>query len=259
MTFDHYSRYYDLLYADKDYAAEADAVQGLLQRFSHRPVRTILELGCGTGRHAAALARRGYRLIGLDRSVSMIAMARDSARTLSGVRTLPCFVAGDCTAVPLRGRFDAVCALFHVLSYLTGNATVLQTFSNVRAHLEPGGVFLFDCWYGPGVLSDPPAEREKRATGAGFSLYRRAVPELHPGENTVDVHYDVAVTDMRTGATERFQELHCMRYFFLPELELMLGQAGLSLLAALAWPGLDTLPGLESWYAMIAAGHSPGT
>jgi len=57
-VFENYARYYDLLYHDKDYNAEAKFVHQLLQ--IHAPeTRSILELGCGTGSHAVLLAELG--------------------------------------------------------------------------------------------------------------------------------------------------------------------------------------------------------
>jgi methylase of polypeptide subunit release factors len=64
-VFGAYARYYDLLYRDKDYAAEAQYVHRLIQ--SHAlGARSILELGCGTGAHAVLLAGEGYRIHGVD-------------------------------------------------------------------------------------------------------------------------------------------------------------------------------------------------
>jgi len=56
-VFNDYARYYDLLYQDKDYQAEADYVAGLMKRF-HLEARSILKLGSGTGIHASLLAKK---------------------------------------------------------------------------------------------------------------------------------------------------------------------------------------------------------
>ena len=54
-----YADAYDALYADKDYDAECDLLERIFRRVG-RPVRTVLDLGCGTGAHAVRLAQRGY-------------------------------------------------------------------------------------------------------------------------------------------------------------------------------------------------------
>ena len=77
-VFDAYAAYYDLLYRDKDYAGEAAYVHGLIRRYAPG-ARDILELGCGTGRHAEALMDLGFRVTGVDRSGEMVARARERA------------------------------------------------------------------------------------------------------------------------------------------------------------------------------------
>ena len=74
-VFDKYGRYYDLLYRDKDYVAEADYVVASLRNFDQN-VRAVLEFGSGTGRHGRLLADRGLHVTGIERSESMVAAAR---------------------------------------------------------------------------------------------------------------------------------------------------------------------------------------
>lgn len=74
MVFNEYASYYDLLYRDKDYESEAAYINSLLQKY--RPdAKSILELGCGTGRHASLLAEQGYHVLGLDQSEEMLECA----------------------------------------------------------------------------------------------------------------------------------------------------------------------------------------
>ena len=67
-NFNHYSFYYDLLYADKDYPSEVQYIRGLMDKFAIQPIRSLLEIGCGTGIHASALATQGLNVLGIDRS-----------------------------------------------------------------------------------------------------------------------------------------------------------------------------------------------
>ncbi|MDP3028836.1 MAG: class I SAM-dependent methyltransferase [Deltaproteobacteria bacterium] len=77
-VFSNYARYYDLLYRDKDYAAEAEYVAGLIRKF-HPSAESILELGSGTGKHALLLARKGFEVHGVELSEEMINIARSNA------------------------------------------------------------------------------------------------------------------------------------------------------------------------------------
>ena len=66
-VFYSYAQYYDLLYREKDYPGEVDYVDALIKKYAVNDARTILDLGCGTGGHAILLARKGYRVTGVDR------------------------------------------------------------------------------------------------------------------------------------------------------------------------------------------------
>ena len=93
-TFDAYAAYYDLLYADKDYAAESDWIHGLIQDL--RPgASSLLELGCGTGGHALHLARKGYSITGIDLSERMVALANAHAGREKWNTTIPSFETAD--------------------------------------------------------------------------------------------------------------------------------------------------------------------
>ena len=226
-VFDHYARYYDLLYRDKDYATEAAYVAALLQE--HAPgAATLVELGCGTGTHAELLARLGYTVHGVDMSEAMVerANARRAALAPELAARLS-FSVGDARSVRLGVRADAVISLFHVMSYQSTNADLGAAFETARAHLAEGGLFLFDCWHGPSVLTDPPVLRIKRLADQAIEVERIAEPTLHYNDNLVDVHYDVRITELASGVRQQLHETHRMRYLFPVELDLFAEQAGM--------------------------------
>lgn len=216
-VFGHLARCYDLLYGDKDYAGEAGFAHGLLQK--HAPgVRTILELGCGTGAHAVHLVKEGYEIHGVDLSTEMLARGRERLAQLppelaAGLT----FSQGDLRTLRQGRTFDAVIALFHVLSYQPTNQDLQAAFATAREHLHPGGVFIFDFWYGPAVLTDRPAVRVKRVEDDVIRVTRIAEPVLQINDNLVEVHYQFFVQDKAGGSFETFQESHRMRYLFKPE------------------------------------------
>ncbi len=244
-VFGGYARYYELLYRDKTYDAEAAFVHAILNKHA-TAVQSVLELGCGNGAHAQHLAERGVQVHGVDRSAEMLERAYVRRSTLSdAVGTLLTFTQGDIRCVRLGRTFDAVIALFHVISYQTRNEDLLGTFATVREHLQPGGIFVFDCWYGPGVLTDRPAVRVKRLEDASVSITRTAEPVMHPNENLVDVNYTIYITDKVSGKTEEIKETHRMRYLFQPEVELLARSSRLEVIEAQEWmtrkePGFDT-------------------
>lgn len=217
-VFDTYARYYDLLYRDKDYAGESEYVVAHIREQTPRAKR-ILELGCGTGAHAEHLARMGYTVHGIDMSEAMLARAEARKATLPPeVAARLSFGLGDVRTVRTGGTYDVVISLFHVMSYQTTNADLDAAFETASVHLQPGGLFLFDFWYGPAVLTQLPEVRVKRLEDEEIKVTRVAEPVLHVNENVVDVNYTVFIEVKASKAVEQVRETHRMRYLFLPEL-----------------------------------------
>ncbi len=250
-VFDAYAAYYDLLYREKDYAGEAAYVGGLLQRHGVPAGGRLLELGCGTGRHAAEFARCGYRVHGIDISEAMIVQANRSRPIALADRLI--FEAGDLRTARLGAPFDAVMSLFHVASYQVANDDLLAMFQTAACHLQSNGVFVFDCWYGPAVLTNRPEVRVKRLEDDHLRIVRLAEPAIDPNENRVDVHYEILIEDKNGSGVRRVNEVHRMRYLFKPEIEQLLSQAGLALLAGEAWMSGGAL-GWDTWNATFVAG-----
>ena len=245
-VFDAYARYYDLLYRDKDYAAEAKYVASLVRKHAPRAAR-VLELGCGTGAHAEHLARMGYSVHGVDLSETMLAGAAarkaglpaDLARRLS-------FGKGDVRTVRTGETYDAVISLFHVMSYQTTNADLAAAFGTAAAHLAPGGLFLFDFWYGPAVLAQVPEERVKRLEDDDIRVTRIAKPAMRANENVVDVNYSVSIEVKASGQMQEVRETHAMRYLFVPEIEQYLEPGKWAETTTFGWLGHEPLS-KEHW------------
>ena len=251
-TFDVYAAYYDLLYEDKQYGDEAAFVARLIR--DHAPTAgSILELGSGTGKHALPLAREGFSLRGIDVSQRMVdrANARLSDADLpSGLNVR--FDKGDVRTARFDRTFDAVVSLFHVMSYQVTNSDLIETIQTAARHLAPGGVFVFDCWYGPAVLTSLPEVRVKRCENSELRVFRVAEPVMHPDRNVVDVHYTIWIEQKATGTTTRLSEVHPMRYLFYPEVEMMLASGGLKIQRACEWMSNKALD-LTTWSATFVA------
>ena len=235
--FDGIARFYDLLYKDKDTNNEVLYIKKLIDKYS-KSTEFILELGCGTGRHGFEMVKMGYQIDGIERSKSMV----NASKTCKGFSVIQ----GDIKNLFLNKTYDCVISIFHVMSYQISNNDVKKVLNNASRHLKKGGIFIFDFWYGPAVLNIQPSARIKTLSDEEFDITRIANPSIKPNENRVDVNYDFIVEDKINQNFSKFKELHPMRYFFLPEMELFVSNSGFEILTSEEWLSGKT-PSNNTW------------
>lgn len=248
-VFKDYAYYYNICYRDKDYKREAEQVSGLLRNYG-KDIKSIINFGCGTGRHDIELSQLGYQCTGIDMSPVMIGIAKEN---LFQTQAEIDFSVEDIRTFQPPVKYDAVISLFHVMSYQNSNEDIRAAFETARKSLASGGIFLFDVWYGPGVLSDKPSVRVKEMEDEQNKIIRIARPVMHERKNVVDVCYEILVINKETGVVKTINEVHNMRYFFRPELELLLEQTGFKLIDNLDCQSLGHT-GFDSWTSYFVAG-----
>ena len=249
-----YAGAYDALYQDKDYAGECALIERLLQRYANGPIRSICDLGCGTGNHALPLAARGYEVVGVDRAPDMLAQARQKQAAMPTASIV--FQQGDLRSLALRRTFDAVVMMFAVLGYQLEDADVLAALQTARRHLRPGGLFLYDVWYGPAVLHERPSPRSKTVPLPDGELIREVSAELDPPRRVCIVRYQVRCTERGRIVREAVEE-HVMRFFFPDELTRWLTAAGLESVRLGAFPDVDHDPDEATWNVLGVARAMP--
>lgn len=240
-VFGTYAAWYDLFYADKDYRSEAAFVNGVLAS-AGLPRGELLEVGSGTGAHARWLVEAGWKIVGIDRSADMLDQARRR------VPASAAFVVADARSFDLRRSFDAAVSLFHVMSYQAGPGELCAALRAIGRHLMPGGLFLFDFWYGPAVLAQKPEPRTRVVEDDRFHVVRTATPTLREESHVVEVAYHFEVLDKHHGERRTFDEKHPMRYLMPAEMPALARSTGFAPIALRAWL-CDEAPSDDTWSA----------
>ena len=178
------ARYERAAAAGENVHGEAD----FLMRF--RPA-SVLDAGCGTGRVARELARRGVDVVGVDLDEEMLATARRKAPDLP-------WHSADLVSVELRRTFSAILAAGNVITLLTPG-TENAVIANLARHLEPGGVLIAGFQLTPDGLAIEEYDRLTAATGLAL-IERWSTWEQRPW----DAHdsYAVSVHRLHGGSAQ---------------------------------------------------------
>ena len=195
------------------------------ESLGRRPgVRSVLDLGAGTGRVAALLARGGAQVVAVDLSPEMLARARalvERCPTISLLRA-------DIRSLALGRRFDLVVAADDPFSHMRGDCERQAAIRVAARHLAPGGTFVLDALWWP--------EPERRAAASLDGRRRTAASRL--GDQAMDVRevWRCNATTRRCTATYAYTLDGCpgpevsfrARYWSPVELRRRLVQAGLT-------------------------------
>ncbi len=242
-----YAKYYDIMYQDKDYHTECDIIERIFKRHEST-VKSILDIGCGTGNHFIPLTERGYYVIGVDASTEMLNILRQKIDSQMRERIHESRIQD----LDIKNKFDAVISMFAVLNYVTDTDELLQVFKNIHMFLNPGGLFIFDIWYGPAVTRVKPDTRVKSVTDGDVTVERIVVPEWDIFNHTVKSHYTLRAFKGNK-ILDDVRETHILRYFFPQEIIYFLEQTGFEVLSFSEFMDLDKPPSMDVWDAMIVA------
>lgn len=207
---------------------------------------SVLDLGCGTGLLASAIAKEGARVTGVDPAGAML----DIARRRDGGDCVT-WIEGDGRKIRLNDRFDLVLMTGHAFQCLLTDDDQLALLQTIAAHLSPTGRFIFD--------SRNPAKREWEEWGEADS--RRLVD--HPKHGQVaswnDYAYDDATgivtygTYYRLGNGDLLAAKSDIRFSPQESLARLIAEAGLTVDRWMGdWQGADYTPTSKE---IIPLGH----
>lgn len=244
-----YAPLYDAFYSEKNYDAETELLTQIFRRYARQSVKTVLDLGCGTGNHSLRLAARGYEVTGMDRSKEMLAIA-DQKASAQALKLR--FRHNDIRSFDLGETFDAVLMMFAVLGYQAGDADILSALRTARHHLPRGGLLICDVWYGPAVRAQGTQERSRTVRSNGQTWKRISSGQLEVQHNLC--HVQIHLQQMQGDAVvTQVKETHTVRYLFPEEIERFLEHSEFQLLRLGEFPTFDCQPNENTWNVLAVA------
>lgn len=160
------SKFYHLLYADRDQSEAEAFIRTLVQALMVKPGAVALDLACGKGRHAIVLEALGLDVTGLDISANSIAIARKSETDRLS------FYQHD-MRLPFRTNyFDIIFNLFTSFGYFERQADHIIALKNMHLNLKPGGRLVMDFFNAHHVRANLVPKEVKTVDGVDFHLSR---------------------------------------------------------------------------------------
>lgn len=204
-----------------DYEGDVDFLESTFQRYGRGPTKAVLDLGCGTGGHSLPLARRGYRVVGVDSSRGMLTIAAANAQR----DHVPVeFRRGDMRDFRAPGIFDAGLCMFGAFGYLTSGSDARRALLCVRRHLRPGGLYLCELWNTAAVI--PGLTGGLRRERDGKTLLRLSEAAFDPPRELLTISFRFYVLKGRR-LVEEFDSIHRCRTYGLDEMRALFRRAGL--------------------------------
>jgi 2-polyprenyl-3-methyl-5-hydroxy-6-metoxy-1,4-benzoquinol methylase len=215
-------------------------VDFVVEQLGLEPGARVLDVACGHGRHSLELARRGFRVTGVDLSSRSLELARETA---AGEGLAVDFVQRDARELGFAAEFDAAINLFtSVIGYFEDDAESQDVLNGVARALVPGGSFLIDT-INAYALSRRFEETMWNDLESGGVMLHRGSFDLLRGRN------EVVWTFIREDGS-RSELRHSLRVYTPHELARMLETAGLSV--AGSWGGFDgTDLGFDTWRLIL--------
>lgn len=207
---------YELVYQERDDEEARRCVDLIERAVDLRAECSLLDVGCGRGRHAIELARRGCLVTGVDLSEASIQEAKERAREAELTHRTR-FLVGDMREPVCSGCVEGAMNLFTAFGYFEEEADHLHALEAIAEAVEPGGFFVQDFLNAPHVESQ--LVPEDRRTEDGVEIVQRRWIEDGRINKRIDLQ--------RNGEGESFRE--SVRLLTLEDFERFYARVGLEL------------------------------
>lgn len=230
---------YDRLFAEEVSATEAQ-VDFVVRMLQVPPGRRLLDVCCGTGRHALSLARRGYAVTAVDRSAAMLQVAQGKAAQL-GLRAQ--WIQADARLLPPLPPFAGAICLFNSWGYFEDGREDGRVLVTIARKLHPGARLVLDVPNQSWLVDHPKGVHHAVALGAAVRERR----EYWEDTGRLEVSWTV----LRAG-TPPWQAVFRSSVYTLPQIEELLAKAGMVLEMAFGGFGGEALTSQSPRCILIA-------
>ena len=201
----------------------------------------ILELGCGTGRVALALAAEDFPVTGIDLSPQMLDVFREKLAAKPEQKSKITIVQGNMANFSLGKKFSLIIAPFRAFQSLTDDSDITSSLACIRSHLTDNGVFILNVfnsrpermtqsWCYPETVQ---WERLDESTG-NYVVKKHWGNKIDTKNQIIYPHFAFEITHP-DGKTERIVDDLKLKYYFNHQLRSVIENAGMAVVEEYSW------------------------
>lgn len=227
------AKYYDAIYnVIVDYESQTSYLEKVFHDFHRGRMRSILDIGCGTGNFTLIFAKRGYRSTGIDLSEDMIRVAKGKHRPS---KSNPEFFRMDMRNIRLNAKYDSATALFGGFGYLLKHEDVLKFFTSVKQRLNKDGLLIFEFWHVSGLRPESSSKNGHtsfvKAKFGDKIIIRLDTNKYDPITDICHLTFDAFVLNPKTKRLiASFSETHLLKTYSISEMRHLLEETGFNVL-----------------------------
>ena len=215
MNYNSIAPYYDIIMSDISYEEWINYIIDIGKIYGVK-FSPAVDLACGTGNSTLPFFRKGFSVVGIDRSLQMLKVAQKKEKTIN-------LIQADARYLPLKRTYNFVYSIFDSLNYFMQENELKLVFKNVADIIKPGGYFIFDMNTVEGIKV---IAREKQLTSEDENVY--SIWRHKFKDNSITLYLTLFVKE--GNLYKRIDEVHRERGYEFNEVKELLTSSGLELI-----------------------------
>lgn len=207
---------YDYMLRHVDYERWYQYISGIMINFVNNP-RSVLELGCGTGRFGAKFSADDFVIYGIDRSIQMLQVAR--TRAFRNFR----IICADIRQFAISRKVDFIFSVHDTMNYLLDPADIRKTLACVRECMHEESVFMFD------ITTEHNIDRFFDNKTSFYKTGGKYISWTNRYDREKKLIISSFTVDLKSG--EKLTEEHVQRIYTLSEMKKILEEEGFDIIA----------------------------
>lgn len=220
-----WAQYYDLFSSEEQTEMELGFIEFIFDKYGKSQVKKVLDVTCGTGRHAIPLAEKGYDIMANDRSPDMLGVAKEKAVQANvSIEFSQC----DMREITWENEFDAVICINSAFNYMQTYEDAEEALKNFHKAIKPGGLAIVDLANFLKFFAEYKNEIASEHEMDGL-IGKRVGRHSIQTKNAVFLHEEESqIFNSDGNVIHEIHELHKLRMFTYPEIHWLLELVGFS-------------------------------